>query len=249
MTRVFAPFRFLYKVYFGIVYFLIGIVLFPFMITMIRGKHKYRNALALKKIWSKSLCTLTLLRVKVIDLENFPDKGPYIVCANHSSYLDIVIMFLVIPHDFAFLGKAEILKYPIINMFFKRGIDIPVYRNSVKRAKECIDLAEKAISEGRSIAIFPEGGIINVEHHVMRFKNGAFKLALDTKTPIVPISFVNNYKLFSDHEDVFGAGKPGIARVVIHKPIPTKELNHKDLVPLRDQTRDIIRKPIEENAN
>ena len=87
--------------------------------------------------------------------DGFPNEGPYVVCANHASYLDILLMFLNNADDFAFLGKAEVLKWPIINVFFLKGIDIPVYRGSVKRAKECLDIADLALKEGRSIAIFP----------------------------------------------------------------------------------------------
>jgi 1-acyl-sn-glycerol-3-phosphate acyltransferase len=48
-------------------------------------------------------------------------------------------MYLIIDQDFAFLGKSEILKWPVINIFFKRGVDIPVYRDSKTRAHECLE--------------------------------------------------------------------------------------------------------------
>ncbi|MEC7005687.1 MAG: lysophospholipid acyltransferase family protein, partial [Bacteroidota bacterium] len=60
-----------------------------------------------------------------------PFNKPYIICPNHKSYLDIVLMYLIIPHDFAFIGKSELLKWPVVRIFFKRGVDIPVYRDSV----------------------------------------------------------------------------------------------------------------------
>ena len=169
--------------------------MFPFMYVFVRGEKKFKRARVIKKVWTAILMVFTGLRIQVKGKENFPANGNYIVCANHSSYLDIILMFYVIPHDFAFLGKAEVLKWPIINIFFKRGVDIPVYRGSVKRAKECIDLAEVALKDGRSVAIFPEGGIVHGSR-LRRFKNGAFKLAESTEVPIVPIVFHNNYKLF-----------------------------------------------------
>ena len=195
------------------------------------------------------LCVSTLVKVNVLDKSNFPSEGPYIVCANHASYLDIIIMFLVIPHDFAFLGKAEVLRYPIINVFFKRGIDIPVYRNSPKRAKECLDLSEIAIQNGRCVAIFPEGGMEVNNDTLKRFKNGAFVLAENMNVPIVPITFLNNWKLFSDHEDLFGSARPGIAKVKIEAPlIPDKE-NGKDSIYLRNETYQIINNSLKEYAN
>jgi 1-acyl-sn-glycerol-3-phosphate acyltransferase len=153
-------------------------------------------------------------------------------------------MYQIIDQDFAFLGKSEILKWPVINMFFKRGIDIPVYRDSKTRAAECLVLAKNEIKKGRSIIIFPEGGWENSETEMRRFKNGAFQLAIDTNCPILPVTFKNNYDLFKDHKDFSGNTKPGIAKVVVHDLIPVDNLNRKDLVNLREQTFKVINKEL-----
>ena len=87
-----------------------------------------------------------------------PFNQPYIICPNHKSYLDIVLMYLIIPHDFAFIGKSELLRWPVIRFFFKRGVDIPVYRDSISKAAKCLAIAEEELKKGRSIVIFPEGG-------------------------------------------------------------------------------------------
>ena len=168
-----------------------------------------------------------------------PFNQPYIICPNHKSYLDIVLMYLIIPHDFAFIGKSELLRWPVIRFFFKRGVDIPVYRDSISKAAKCLAIAEEELKKGRSIVIFPEGGWDN-EPGMRRFKNGAFQLAIDTKVPVLPITFKNNYSLFTDHKDLSGNAKPGIANIVIHKPIETKNLSRKELVSLREQTFNII---------
>ena len=74
-----------------------------------------------------------------------------------------------------------------------------------------------------------------------RFKNGAFQLAIDAKVPVLPITFKNNYSLFTDHKDLSGNAKPGIAKIVIHNPIETTNLSRKELVSLRDHTFNIIK--------
>ena len=71
------------------------------------------------------------------------NNNNFIICANHKSYLDILLMYLIIDNDFAFLGKSEVLKYPVIRFFFKRGIDIPVYRASRIKAAKSLELAKK----------------------------------------------------------------------------------------------------------
>lgn len=227
-------FRFLYKVYFGFVFVLSGVVLYPYFLIALSGDRKLKRAKKVKKVWAKTICFIAFIRVHVIDKENFPVDAPYVVCANHASYLDIIVMFLIIPHDFAFMGKAELLKWPLIHIFFKRGIDIPVYRNNRKKAGESILAANESLRNGRSIAIFPEGKMVENPPIMSRFKNGAFSMAIEHKVPIVPITFINNYQLFSDHTDVFGAGSPGKAKIKIHRPIKVDEAT--DLLSLRDQT-------------
>ena len=163
---------------------------------------------------------------------SIPFNQPYIICPNHKSYLDIVLMYLIIPHDFAFIGKSELLKWPVVRIFFKRGVDIPVYRDSIAKAAKCLAQASEVLKKGRSVVIFPEGGWDETPG-MRRFKNGAFQLAIDNSVRILPVTFKNNYSLFTDHTDFSGNAKPGLAKIVMHKPIETKSLTRKELVSLR----------------
>lgn len=168
----------------------------------------------------------------------------YIICANHKSYLDILLMYQIIDNDFAFLGKSEVLKYPVLRIFFKRGIDIPVYRGNRIKAAKCLDLAKSEINNGRSVVIFPEGGWDNTETEMRKFKNGAFKLAIDTGCAILPVTFKNNYDIFTDLSDITGNSKPGLAKVVVHEPIETKNLSTKDLVSLKSKIFNTIQQEL-----
>lgn len=234
-----APFRFLYKLYFGIVYILSGVVLYPYFIVALRSKNKFDKAVKVKKLWSNIICFFCVIRVKIINPENFPNQGPYIVCANHASYLDIILMYRIIPSDFAFLGKAEVLKWPIINIFFKEGIDIPVDRSNRKAAAQSLLKAKEALSQKRSLAIFPEGTMGPNPPEMLRFKNGAFSLAMEHQTPIIPLTFVNNYQLFYDHTQLFGAARPGVAKIIVHPKIDVTL--DSELVSLRNTTYNIIK--------
>jgi 1-acyl-sn-glycerol-3-phosphate acyltransferase len=216
-----------------------GALLYPYFLIVLRGPKKYKRAVKVKKLWSKIICTLCIIRVKVENKENFPTEGPFIVCANHASYLDIILMYRIIPSDFAFLGKAEVLKWPIINIFFKKGIDIPVDRSSRRNAAESLLKAKEALQEERSLAIFPEGTMGPNPPKMLRFKNGAFSLALEYCADIVPITFTNNYELFYDHIDVFGPGRPGTAKIKVHDPI--RVTPQSDLVSLRNTTYQTIK--------
>tara|TARA_B100001287_G_scaffold70393_1_gene58061 strand:+ start:68339 stop:68926 length:588 start_codon:yes stop_codon:yes gene_type:complete len=184
------------------------------------------------------------ISIKKTYIKTLNRNDKYIICANHKSYLDILLMYLIIDNDFAFLGKSEILKYPVIRIFFKRGIDIPVFRDNRIKAAHSLELAKKEIKRDRSIVIFPEGGWDNSENEMRKFKNGAFKLAIETGTSILPVTFKNNYDIFTDLSDLERNSKPGLANIVVHEPIETKNLTIKDLVSLKNQTFNIIYKEL-----
>ncbi len=96
---------------------------------------------------------------------------------------------------------------------------------------------------------FPEGGMDINNHKLRKFKNGAFKLAIDNQVPIVPIAFLNNWRLFSDHMDLFGSGSPGIAKIKIHKAIHPNSESYKDVVSLREKTYSTIETALQEYGN
>lgn len=174
--------------------------------------------------WSWMMRIFCFYRVKKVIDSPIPE-GPYIIVANHSSYLDIFFMYSILPkHPFLFLGKGEILSYPIIRTYFK-GLNIPVYRKDRSKAATSFILAKKAVKEGWSLVIFPEGGIPDEGSPAMiPFKKGAFKLAKALDVPIIPVTFTNHYKLFSDPTNILGPARPGISKVFIHETITAQAI-------------------------
>ncbi len=247
MRKKYGLFRFLYKLYFGIIYIGIGLLMYPLMFLLIRGDKGIERGIQMKRIWSRILCALVFVRTNVKFEEDLPTDKAYIFCPNHTSYLDIVLMYVIISHNIAFLGKSEILKWPIIGLFFKRGVDIPVYRDSKVKASDCLIPAREELLKGRSLVIFPEGKIPDHAPKLAPFKRGAFSLAMETGIPIVPITFYNNWRLFSDHTDLFGPAKPGTAKVKVHKPLYPKDF--KDYVSLQEKTFSIIENELKKYEN
>lgn len=172
------------------------------------------------------------------------NDGPYVIVANHSSYLDIILMYRILPKTkFLFIGKSELLRWPIINIFFKK-VDIAVNRDRRSSGMQSILRAKAELINGWSIVIFPEGGIPVNTPILNPFKNGAFKLAIDSEVPILPISIINNWQLFNVDPILTGLARPGMARVVVHKPVPTVGMDKKDLIPLRQQVFETINAPL-----
>lgn len=219
MNTLKGLFSLLWKCYVAVIFVIFAVALYPFFWILLSNKKWKKISFRLFVFWSWMMRVFCFYRVKKVIDSPLPE-GPYIIVANHSSYLDIFFMYSILPkHPFLFLGKGEILSYPIIRTYFK-GLNIPVYRKDRSKAATSFTLAKKAVNEGWSLVIFPEGGIPDEGNPAMiPFKKGAFKLAKALNVPIIPISFTNHYTLFSDPTDILGPARPGISKVFIHQAI------------------------------
>lgn len=242
MYYIFAPLRALYKIYFGLMFFGTLALQFPIYYILTRSEKLTPAIFYMKRyFWSPLLQVLLLVWVQNKRKINFPKNTPFIVCPNHTSYHDIIFMNRVIPGRFLFMGKAELKKWPLMNVFFKNGkFNISVNRKSAMEATRSLQLAKKRLSQNKSIVIFPEGTIPDNAPVLNRFKAGAFKLAIETQTPIIPVTFLDNWALMSDPMDLFGPCRPGISRVIVHDPISTLGLTEKDIVPLQNKVFELI---------
>ena len=163
----------------------------------------------------------------------------YIVCPNHTSNLDITSMVLLMKNDFVFFGKAELLDNIITRLYFQT-IDIPVKRESKISAFKAFKRAEEYLKQGISVIIFPEGLIANEYPPTLQaFKNGPFRMAIEQKVAILPITIIDGWEIMWDDGAQYGT-KPGICHVHVHKPIQTTDLNLKDADTLRDRVYNII---------
>ncbi len=159
--------------------------------------------------------------LKVKGRENIPQNGAYIICPNHTSYLDIFCLYTIFPKYFVFTGKKEIEKWPLFHIYYTSGMNILVDRDSKTGMFKTLKRMSHEIEIGNPLAIFPEGTISKEAPKLTTFKSGAFAIAIQKQVPILPITFVSNWKILSRSGFWKGIDGPGIAEVVIHKPVPT----------------------------
>ncbi len=124
-------------------------------------------------------------RVEISGRENLRRNDKYVMVANHLSTLDILVLFRLFSH-FKWVSKSENFRVPFIgwNMFLNRYI--PLRRGSRPSVVKMMREAERQLTEGSSIMLFPEGTRSRTGQ-LREFKTGAFELALRSHTPLLPI--------------------------------------------------------------
>lgn len=233
--------QFLFRVWF---YFLVAIpivILFPILFILTLSEKWYPQFFWLaRNIWAR--CILVGMGcIPIVKKEQKLVKGKsYMLVANHTSMLDIMLMLWISKNPFVFVGKKELVKIPVFGFFYKR-VCIMVDRDSSNSRVGVYRRAQRRLDQGLSICIFPEGGVPE-EHIVLdAFKDGAFKMAIAHKIPIVPMTFLDCKKRFSF---TFFSGGPGPLRARVHAFVPTKHLVEDDKAKIKEQVRETILAPL-----
>lgn len=142
------------------------------------------------------------------------------------------------------MGKEELLTNYVLGYFF-RTIDITVNRESKMSSFRAFKTAAERIKSGVSVVIFPEATIPkDYPPGLQSFKNGPFRLAIEMKAPILPISSLDTWKVLWDTGKEHGS-RPGICDIFVHKPIETAHLTLDDADALRDEVYAIIKKKLQ----
>ena len=243
--------HFLKKVhlYYCLLLFVISFFLvFPFFLVPILFKKQFRLVGIINRTWGHVLFPLVFLPYKIEKLGKMDSKKQYIFCPNHFSYLDIPVMALN-PYNAIFVGKDEMERIPLFG-FMYRNLHITVNREKLKSRYDTYVKSGDALEQGKSLTIFPEGGIVSKEFPRMaRFKDGAFRLALEKQIPIVPVTIATNWIILP--EGLTSLNRKTI-RLVFHEPIEP-DTTRWTVQTLKDEVYRIIdtelRKTESENNN
>jgi 1-acyl-sn-glycerol-3-phosphate acyltransferase len=231
---------YLYVVSVALLYFLF----WPVFYYCSRKPERYRTMNGARRVWGFISSGLVGFFYRFEYETPIDWSKTYIVCPNHTSNLDISAMCVLVNNNCSFLGKEE-LKDALVTGLFFRSVDIPVNRDSKMSSYRAFKMAAERLGQGITLIIFPEGKIgDNYPPTLHEFKNGPFKLAIDLKVPIIPVSSSNAWKRLWDDGTKYGT-KPGICNYYIHKPIETGHLTPADADDLRDQVYAMLRDKLE----
>ncbi len=227
----------LWRVWFYVLMTIPILLMLPFLVLSILTERGYPYFFKMARIWARIILFGMGFYCKIEREQQLEKDKSYMLVANHTSMVDIMLMLVTIRKPFVFVGKHELVKIPIFGFFYKRTC-ILVNRKSSRSKHGVFERAQNRINQGLSICIFPEGGVTEEETNLLDpFKDGAFRLAIEHQLPIVPITFGDNKKRFSF---TFLSGSPGLMRVKVHSFIETEGKTLADKNSLKDQAWKII---------
>lgn len=196
---------------------------------------KSRLPRRLERAWARALLGLWGVRVAVTGSENVP-AGPAVYAANHSSALDIPILFAHLPADFRIIHKRSLYLFPVIGVYLYLAGHVAIDRGNPFRARRSLSAAARRIAGGASVAVFPEG-TRSPDETVRPFKKGSFVLALEAGVPVVPVS-LSGVKRLAPRGLV--RLRPGTVRLAVHPPLATAGQAAGQAQALATQAREIV---------
>jgi 1-acyl-sn-glycerol-3-phosphate acyltransferase len=194
-------------------------------------------------VWSWIFSKLTFIRYKFYGRENFKKGKSYIYVSNHTSFLDIPGIRLIIPGQFRPLAKKELKKIPVFG-WIAQAATIIVDRSSPESRKKSIDRLKNALSHGISILIFVEGTQNRTKEVLQPFHDGAFRIAVDTQQPILPMVVIGAGRLMPPGTINL---RPGLIKIYVGKEISTEGLTVKEVSMLKQQAVDQMTELIVKN--
>ena len=211
------------------------LLIFPFVvIASFFGKIKGGNFIyKLCQVWADFvLFTMGIIHRAIFEAPHDRAKQ-YVFVFNHISFLDIpVLMKAIRGQHFRILGKAEMAKIPIFGFLYRNAVVLVERDNAANRAKSVLQL-KSVLRKGISIGLSPEG-TFNMTHEPLKeFYDGAFKIAIETQTPIKPILFLDTYDRLH-YKSIFSL-TPGRSRVVFLEEIKVDGLNMGDALFLKNK--------------
>jgi len=182
-------------------------------------------------IWSRVFCWLAFVRVTVSGRENIDPKTSYVFVANHQGAYDIFSVYGYLGHNFRWMMKQSLRKIPFVGLACKWSGQIFVDNSSRGGTRHTMEAAERQLRGGMSLVVFPEGA--RTPDGVMhRFKKGAYRLAVEFRLPVVPITIDGSYDVMTRFDLL---PRPGHIHLTIHKPIVPTSAGH-DLSELMDES-------------
>ena len=201
------------------------------------GRTQHRIA----RVWARLGLRIAGGSLIVRGLENLPTPRTAVYAANHTSYMDIPVIFSALPFQFRILAKKELWQWPFIGWYLNRSGQIPIEATSAHTALSSLGAGVKALRAAMPLFVFPEGSR-TPDGQLKDFLSGAAFLAIRAQVPVVPIALTGVYNLLPMHTRHF---YPCPMTMTVGQPIPTAGLTMRQADELTAQIRAAIASMLE----
>lgn len=226
----------LYTLYGLFIFFILFIIFFFLLLIPILFPKKFKLVGVFNRWWAKLMFIFIGIPFSVVYRERLNPRTQYIFCPNHCSYLDIPTVALN-RHNTVFVGKNDMENIPFFGFMYSK-LHITVDRTKLKSRYITLVKSMKALDEGKSLTIFPEGGILSRHPPVMAgFKDGAFRAAIEKQIAIVPVTIPYNWIILPADQFLLH-WRP--IRVIFHEPIDPSIYTLKELHLLKAKVKTVI---------
>lgn len=249
MKLLLKPIQIIYCLYALIVFVALMLVIFPFvLIASFFGRIRGGNAIyRLCMLWGDLWFPLVGIIHKNIYESKQPAARQFIYVANHISYMDAPVLVKTLRQPIRPLGKYEMSRIPVFGYIYKNAV-VQVDRSSAAARARSVRQLKAILRKNISIFIFPEGTFNMTGKPLKDFYDGAFRIAIETQTPIRPVLFLNAYDRMPYHGIL--SLNPGRSRSVFLDPIAVDGYTLQDVPVLKRQVYEIMeRKLLEYEAS
>ena len=212
-------------------------IVFPFVIiASFFGEVRGGNFIyILCHLWADTWLFMVGIRHKNIYEQKADPEKHYIFICNHISYIDIPVLLKIVRQPMRVLGKYEMEKVPVFGFIYKKAAVTVNRKDAVHRAQSIKKLL-KVLDKNISVFIFPEGTFNQTEKPLKDFYDGAFRIAIETQTPLKPVVYLDG-KARLNYKSIFSL-TPGISRAVHLKEIKTTGMTLDQLAELKQKAYD-----------
>lgn len=216
-----------------------SLILLTYPLALIDPKRRWAHWLG--SLWGFLLVRLNpLWQFRMVGLKRIKREQSYILVSNHASLADIVCLF-TLGHQFKWLAKKSLFRIPFLGWAMQAMGYIQLERGHYGSIRKSYEEALRWLEEGVSVLIFPEG-TRSRSGEMGHFKSGAFRLAIESGRPILPIVLAGTQKVISKGK--VGFGKPGLAYLSVLDPIETEGLELKEEEMLRRKVEALMHKEL-----
>jgi 1-acyl-sn-glycerol-3-phosphate acyltransferase len=228
-----------------LVFTVLFFLFFPFLLIPIILPKAFHVTGIINRWWARLLFFFIGIPITVQYRRKLDRSRQYIFCPNHFSYLDIPAMGLN-HHNAIFVGKSDMEKIPLFG-FMYRKLHITVDRARLKSRYQTILRTLDALDEGKSLVVFPEGGIVTERDPVMGgFKDGAFRASIEKQIPIVPVTIPYNWIILPP-EEFLVTWRP--LKMIFHEPIDPSGFSIATIDDYKKKVRAIIDSELNEHLS